>query len=318
MSLRIVSLLPSATEIVCALGLRDSLVGVSHECDFPADVVGLPMLTRAKLDASRPSADIDREVRDLLAGGLGIYAIDLDALGHLQPDLIVTQDQCDVCAVSYGEVQAAVRALAHPGTTIVSLRPSRLADVWRDVETVAEAAGVAERGRSVANELRERVARLAERTATLPPRRLACIEWLAPLMAAGNWVPDLAAAAGAVCELARPGAHSGWLEWQALADDRPDVLCAMPCGFTLERTVAELTELLREPRWETIPAVREGRVFAVDGSSYFNRPGPRLAESAEILAGILHPAELGHLVPGGAALRVASGRSHAASEEASA
>ena len=305
MSLRIVSLLPSATEIVCALGLRDALVGVSHECDFPADVVGLPVLTRAKLDASRPSADIDRDVRTLLADGLGIYTIDVEKLRTLAPDLIVTQDQCDVCAVSYGEVQAAVRALAHPGTEIVSLRPSRLDDVWRDVETVAEAAGVGAHGRDAANALRARVARLAEHTAQLPPQRLACVEWLAPLMAAGNWVPELAAAAGAICQLAEAGAHSSWLDWQALVDDRPDVLCAMPCGFTLARTVAEMTELLREPRWHELPAVRNGRVFAVDGSSYFNRPGPRLAESAEILAGILHPAELGHLIPRDAVAHIA-------------
>lgn len=318
MSLRVVSLLPSATEIVCSLGLRDSLVGVSHECDYPADVVGLPVLTRAKLDASRPSVDIDRDVRSLLSGGLGIYAIDVDTLGRLKPDLIVTQDQCDVCAVSYGEVQAAVRALAHPGTTIVSLRPSRLDEVWRDIETVAEAAGVAERGRSVANALRERVALLTDRTAKAPKQRLACIEWLAPLMAAGNWVPDLAAAAGAICELAQPGAHSGWLDWESLVDDRPDVLCAMPCGFTLERTVDELTELLREPRWQVLPAVRDGRIFAVDGSSYFNRPGPRLAESAEILAGILHPAELGHLVPRGAVQQITADAVRAASTGASA
>lgn len=313
MSLRIVSLLPSATEIVCALGLRDALVGVSHECDFPPDVVGLPVLTRAKLDASRPSAEIDRDVRSLLSDGLGIYTIDVETLRALAPDLIVTQDQCDVCAVSYGEVQAAVRTLAHPGTEIVSLRPSRLDDVWRDVETVASAAGIASRGRAVADALRARVAGLAERTTRLPRQRLACLEWFAPLMAAGNWVPDLAAAAGAACELVEPGAHSSWLAWQALVDDRPDVLCAMPCGFTLARTVGELTELLREPRWQQIPAVRGGRVFAVDGSSYFNRPGPRLAESAEILAGILHPSQLGHLVPRDAVLHIAGDQARGAS-----
>lgn len=307
MSLRIVSLLPSATEIVCALGLQDALVGVSHECDFPADVVGLPVLTRAKLDASRPSANIDRDVRTLLADGLGLYTIDVDRLRDLQPDLIVTQDQCDVCAVSYDTVRDAVRQLAHPGTEIVSLRPARLDDVWRDIETVADAAGVAPRGRAVADGLRKRVASLAQRTATLPQRRLACIEWLSPLMAAGNWVPDLAAAAGGTSTLAAPGAHSSWLEWQALVDDRPEVLCAMPCGFTLARTVAEVSELLHDPRWQALPAVRSGRVFAVDGSSYFNRPGPRLAESAEILAGILHPTELGHLVPAGALQPVACG-----------
>jgi iron complex transport system substrate-binding protein len=312
MSLRIVSLLPSATEIVCALGLRDALVGVSHECDFPADVVGLPVLTRAKLDASRPSADIDRDVRALLAEGLGVYTIDVDALRDLRPDLIVTQDQCDVCAVSYGEVQKAVRTIAHPGTEIVSLRPSRLDDVWRDVETVATAAGVAARGREVADALRARIAGLAERTAPLPRQRLACLEWFSPLMAAGNWVPDLAVAAGAICDLAAAGTHSSWLEWQALVDDRPEVLCAMPCGFTLERTLDELSTLLREPRWQELPAVRAGRVFAVDGSSYFNRPGPRLVESAEILAGILHPGTLGHLVPRGSMLSVSTSDVHSA------
>jgi iron complex transport system substrate-binding protein len=304
MSLRVVSLLPSATEIVCALGLRDALVGVSHECDFPTDVSGLPVLTSAKLDASRTSGEIDRDVRALLEQGLGIYRIDVDVLRTLAPDLIVTQDQCDVCAVSYADVQTAVRAIARPGTEIVSLRPSRLDDVWRDVETVADAAGVTTRGRDLAAALRRRVTDLAGRTSGHPKQRLACLEWFTPLMAAGNWVPDLAAAAGAICELAKPGAHSSWLDWQALADDRPDVLCAMPCGFTLSRTVGELRELLREPRWHDLPAVRSGRVFALDGSSYFNRPGPRLAESAEILAGVLHPAELGHLVPDGAARRV--------------
>lgn len=307
MSLRIVSLLPSATEIVCSLGLREELVGVSHECDFPADVIGLPVLTSAKLDATRPSADIDRDVRALLADGLGLYAIDVDQLRAVRPDLIVTQDQCDVCAVSYDTVRAAVRQLAHPGTEIVSLRPARLDDVWRDVEIVAEAAGIAAHGRAVAEGLRTRVAALAERTAAVRPRRVACIEWLAPLMAAGNWVPDLIAAAGGLSGLAAPGIHSAWLDWQALVDDHPDVLCAMPCGFTLERTAAELSVSLREPRWQELSAVRGGRVFAVDGNSYFNRPGPRLAKSAEILAGILHPSELGHLIPPGAALRVASG-----------
>jgi len=306
MSLRIVSLLPSATEIACALGLRDALVGVSHECDFPTDVSALPVLTSAKLDAGRPSADIDRDVRSLLEGGLGIYRIDVDALRALEPDLILTQDQCDVCAVSFGDVQAAVQEIARPGTEIVSLRPGRLADVWCDVETVAVAAGVAARGRAVADALRARVAGLAERTARLPRPRLACLEWFAPLMAAGNWVPELATAAGATCELAAAGAHSSWLDFQSLVDDRPEVLCAMPCGFTLTRTVAELIELLREPRWQEIPAVRTGHVFALDGSSYFNRPGPRLADSAEILAGLLHPAEFGHLVPHDAVLRVPS------------
>jgi iron complex transport system substrate-binding protein len=309
MSLRIVSLLPSATEIVCALGLRDALVGVSHECDFPADVVGLPVLTAPKLDPSRSSRDIDDDIRSLVAAGLGVYSIDTALLRELRPDLIVTQDQCDVCAVSYADVTAAVRTLATTSTEIVSLRPSRLEDVWRDIETVAAAADVAAHGRSVAAALRARVAALTERTSPLPRPRLACLEWLEPLMAAGNWVPDLALAAGATCGLAAPGTHSTWLEWDALAADRPDVLCAMPCGFTLLRTAADLSRLLDEVRWQALPAVRAGRVFAVDGSSYFNRPGPRLVESAEILAAILHPAELARLAPADAvrSVRAAAG-----------
>lgn len=304
MSLRIVSLLPSATEIVCALGLRDALVGVSHECDFPADVVGLPVLTAPKLDPSRPSRAIDGDIRALVAAGLGVYTIDAARLEELRPDLIVTQDQCDVCAVSYADVTAAVRSLAQRTTQIVSLRPNHLDDVWRDVETVAVAAGVAAIGRSVADGLRGRVAALAERTAALPRPRLACLEWFDPLMAAGNWVPDLAFAAGATCDLVAPGTHSAWLEWADLVADRPDVVCAMPCGFTLARTATELARLLDEPRWQALPAVRAGRVFAVDGSSYFNRPGPRLVESAEILAAILHPDALSHLAPHGAVVSV--------------
>jgi iron complex transport system substrate-binding protein len=302
---RIVSLLPSATEIVCALGLRDALVGVSHECDFPADVVGLPVLTRSKLDAERPSAEIDRDIKSMVGSGLGIYAIDVDALRALKPDLIVTQDQCEVCAVSYADVRAAVCELTDVATEIVSLRPERLDDVWRDVEPGAAAAGVAARGRTVADDLRARIAALARRTESLPRARLACLEWLDPLMAAGNWVPDLASAAGAICELATPGSHSPWLDFEALVADRPDVLCAMPCGFTLERSHDELAALLGDPRWQELPAVRSGRVFAVDGSSYFNRPGPRLVESAEILAALLHPDTFDHLLPEGAARRVA-------------
>jgi len=313
MSLRIVSLLPSATEIVCALGLRDALVGVSHECDHPADVVGLPVLTAPKLDPHRSSRAIDDDIRALVAAGLGVYTIDATRLEELRPDLIVTQDQCDVCAVAYGDVVTAVRRLAHASTEIVSLRPSRLDDVWRDVETVATAAAIADRGREVAERLRARIAALGERTAALARPRIACLEWFDPLMAAGNWVPDLIAAAGGAGDLAASGAHSSWLEWATLVADRPDVLCAMPCGFTLERTVGELAALLEEPRWQQLPAVRSGRVFATDGSSYFNRPGPRLVESAEILAAILHPAELASLAPAGAVAPVPIA-AHAAAE----
>lgn len=305
MSLRIVSLLPSATEIVCSLGLQSSLVGVSHECDFPPDVMGLPVVTRPKIDPERSSREIDADIRSLVSSGLSVYEIETEQLAALAPDLIVTQDQCEVCAVAYSDVVAAVRRLAGANVEIVSLRPSRLEDVFRDVATVAAAAGVAARGRKLAASLRSRVERLGARTASLPKPRIACLEWLDPLMAAGNWVPDLVAAAGGRYDLASAGAHSAWLEWQQLIDSEPEVLCAMPCGFSLARTLTELERLLEEERWRLLPAVATGRVFAVDGSAYFNRPGSRLVDSAEILAGILHPEECGALLPGGSVVQLA-------------
>jgi iron complex transport system substrate-binding protein len=301
---RIVSLLPSATEIVCALGLRDQLVGVSHECDFPQSVVGLPKLTAAKIDAERPSAEIDRDIRKLVESGLGVYRMNAELLAELKPDLIVTQDQCEVCAVSFSDVLRATRELVGLDVRIVSLRPSRLEDVWIDIETVAEAAGCAARGAELTRALRNRLAALERRTRRLARPRIACLEWLDPLMAAGNWVPDLVELAGGAYDLVDSGAHSAWLDWQRLAASSPDVLCAMPCGFGLDRTRTEITALLREPRWATLPAVSSGRIFAVDASAYFNRPGPRLVESAEILAAILHPEECGDLLPNGAAVRV--------------
>jgi iron complex transport system substrate-binding protein len=305
MSPRIVSLLPSATEIVCALGLRDSLVGRSHECDYPSDVTALPAVTAPKLDVHRTSREIDRDVRELVRSGLGVYRIDGDRLAELRPDLIVTQDQCDVCAVSYAEVKRAAQDLFGPSVEIVSLRPARLADVWRDIENVAAAAGCASRGSETVTRLRDRMAALEARTRHLDRPRLACIEWLDPLMAAGNWLPDLANIAGAAYDMVAPGEHSAWLSWEDVVSAAPEVICAMPCGFGLAQTERELARLGERPEWRALPAVRSGRAFAVDGSAYFNRPGPRLVESAEILASIVHPAECGSSCPAGAVRRIA-------------
>lgn len=303
---RIVSLLPSATEIVCALGLRDGLVGVSHECDFPADVVGLPVLTAPKIDVHGSSREIHESVTGLVGAGLSVYRIDTERLAALAPDLIVTQDQCDVCAVSYDEVVAATRTLLGARAEIVSLQPRRLRDVWNDVRAVATAAGVADRGEALAEELQDRIERLERRTRRLEHPRLACIEWLEPLMAAGNWVPELAEAAGGASDLASAGAHSPWLDFADLERAAPEVICAMPCGFDLARTEEELRAVLEDPRWSSLPAVRADRVFAVDGNAYFNRPGPRLVESAEILAALLHPGTCDDLLAAGAAARVSA------------
>lgn len=270
----IISLIASATEIVCALGLRDRLVGVSHECDFPDDVKGLPVLSAPKVDPALPGGEIDRQVRRIAADGLSVYRILEDELARLRPDLIVTQDQCEVCAVSLGDVERAVGALTLKATRICSLRPDRLADVFEDFRRVGAAAGVPERGEALAASVGDRLEALRAKTSQAADRpSVACIEWLDPLMIAGGWMPELARIAGG----------------EPVPADDPDVIVIMPCGFTIDRTLAELEGSDAAAPLRRLRATREGRCFVVDGNAYFNRPGPRIADSAEILAGLLHP-----------------------------
>ncbi len=294
--MRIVSLLPSATEIVCAVGLRDALVGRSHECDFPSGVERLPALCEPKVPIHGASAEIDRDVRRLVADGLSVYRVDAAALRSLAPDVIVTQTQCEVCAVSEADVVAATCDWAGSGVRIVSLAPARLDDVFADIERVGAALGVAARSAAVVASLRTRLAALAARTRDLPRPGVACVEWLDPLMAAGNWVPELVELAGGRNLFGSVGEHSPWLTWEAVRTADPDMIVAMPCGFDLARTRGEMPALERLPGWDALRAVRAGRVAIVDGHQYFNRPGPRLVESAEILAEILHPGvfDFGH------------------------
>lgn len=298
--MRIASLLPSATEIVCALGLADRLVGVSHECDFPAAVVGLPVLTAPKLDPRGSSAEIDAAVRRLVADGLSVYRIETEALRAVRPDLIVTQDQCEVCAVSLGEVERAVCDLLDAPATIVSLSPNRLDDVLADFQRVADAAGVAAAGARLIAGGRERLQRIARKVAPARSRpRVACLEWLDPLMVAGNWLPEMVALGGGAYDLVAPGAHSPAITWEALVAAEPDVVIVMPCGFTLEQTRRELPALTARPQWQALPAVRNGRAYAIDGNAYVNRPGPRIVDSAELLAGLIQPGFCAALMPEG-------------------
>lgn len=287
--MRIVSLLPSATEIVCAIGAGDDLVGVSHECDYPPFVRDLPAVTRPKLDVHRDAAAIDADVRRLVADGLGVYTIDVDALAVLRPDVIVTQHQCDVCAVPYAEVEAAARSALGASVTIVSLAPRTLGDVWEDVLRVASALERLTAGRVLVADIAERLATLAAVTAPLPTPTVACIEWLDPLMMAANWTAELVRIAGGDYPFADAGAHSPTLEWPALARAQPDVVVLMPCGFPIAQTRRELDALRSRVEWRMLHAVRAGRASVVDGNAYFNRPGPRLVDSAEILAALIHP-----------------------------
>ena len=291
--MRVVSLLPSSTEIICALGCRDLLVGRSHECDHPPGVGELPACTAPKFDPDGTSYQVDQRVKAILQEAASVYRVDAGLLDELAPDWLVTQSQCEVCAVSLKEVEEAACQLVRSRPSILSLEPNRLEDVWRDIERVAAALEVEERGRSLATGLRERLDRLADRTASIPERpTVACIEWFEPLMAAGNWIPQLVEAAGGRNLLSAAGAHSPWLSWEALEEAQPDVILLMPCGFDIPRSRRELPALTRQPAWSRLRAVREGRVYLTDGNRFFNRPGPRLVESAEIVAGILHPGEL--------------------------
>jgi iron complex transport system substrate-binding protein len=287
MAQRIASLLPSTTEMACLLGLRERLVGISHECDFPASVRGLPVLTAAKVDANARSAEIDRQVREVVANGLSVYRIDEEKLRELRPGLILTQDACAVCAVSFAEVQAAARRLLGGDAEIVSLSPLHLEDVLQDIVRVARAAGVAERGGEVVAALRERLQRVRARTGSLARPRVLALEWMDPPMPAGHWTPEILRIAGGEPVLGRDGEATFRVTWEQIVEARPEVLLVIPCGFKVSQTLPEMPFVV--DRLAATPAVRDGRVFVADGNAYFNRPGPRLVESAEIAMCALHP-----------------------------
>jgi len=290
---RIASLLASATEIVCALGARDQLVARSHECDFPTDVDRVPAVTAPKLDTSLPSAAIDGAVKELLEQALSVYKVDAEALRALKPELIVTQTQCEVCAVSESDVIAALATWTGTKPAIVSLRPDGLADVFADIERVAAALGRVESGAALVASMRRRMDAVAARAASLAKPRVACIEWIEPLMAAGNWMPELVTLAGGINLFGEAGRHSPWMTLDQLVAADPDIIIVLPCGFDIARSRVEMPALAARSEWQRLRAVREGRVALVDGNQYFNRPGPRLADSAEILAEILHPGAFG-------------------------
>lgn len=288
-SLRIVSLLPSATEIAAALGLQDNLVGRSHECDFPPAVKALPVCTSTKLEKGLTSQAIEDRVKAIVEKGLSVYDVDAALLKSLKPDVILTQAQCAVCAVTPADLEQALATWVGTPPRLVSLAPDDLADVFGDLQRVAEAAGVPERAPEAAARMRAGLGALLAAPPVRP--KMLAVEWIQPLMVAGNWVPELIAAAGAEPLLADPGTHSHWITFEAIAAADPDIIALMPCGYQLGQTLPEARAMLAEPRWRALRAVRDGRVFAVDGHHLFNRPGPRLVESAEVLACLIHTAD---------------------------
>jgi iron complex transport system substrate-binding protein len=293
MTMRIVTLVPSATEILFVLGAGDAVVGVSHECDFPAGVHGLPRLTRSHIDGSASSADIDAQTRQLLREGQPLYQLDGDAIAAARPDFIVTQSQCDVCAVRLSDVQQLVEQRGELAQTrVLTLNPQSLLDVLDDLYRLGHDLNLPSQAREVAFGLQRRIENVAGAVADLKSRerpRTACIEWYEPLMLSGNWVPEMLEMAGGRCELTERGAHSAYGDWEQLAEFDPEIVLLMPCGFDLPRILASIHELTSRPQWPTFTAVQRGHVYAVDGNAYFNRSGPRLVDSLEILLWILHP-----------------------------
>ncbi len=307
--LRIVSLIPSATEIVAALGYGDYLVGRSHECDYPAAVTELPICTEPKFDPVGTSGEIHERVTELLASALSVYRVKTDVLATLKPTHIITQAQCEVCAVSLSDVEQAVTRLVGENSVdannsespikespieIVSLQPACLADVWTDMARVAEALGRSTESQTsaetVISQLKARLPVVNQRPPDKQPDEIptvVCIEWTDPLMAAGNWVPELVTLAGGHDCLGKAGAHSDWTNWETLVATDPDILIVMPCGYDMAETHKATVEMAAHEAWTQLKAVKNGRVYLTDGNQYFNRPGPRLVESWEILAEII-------------------------------
>ncbi|MFG2616465.1 cobalamin-binding protein [Streptomyces sp. NPDC048507] len=292
--MRIVSLLPAATDIVADLGLAADLVGRTHECDWPPAVVAsVPVVTRAEFDADALSSrEISAAVGGAAHSGSSLYTLDTEALAALAPDVLLTQDLCRVCAVSYESVTRAVR-VTDAGPRVLSLEPKTLDDVLDCLVTVGALLGVRETAERRRAELLGRLARVRRAVAGRPRPRVVAVEWLDPLWPAGHWVPEQITHAGGNPLLAAPGEHTEPMTWDAVRAARPDVLLVLPCGFPPARTLTEISLLTALPGWEELPAVRAGEVWVLDGPAYFNRPGPRVVRGAEVLAHVLHGAPAG-------------------------
>jgi iron complex transport system substrate-binding protein len=287
---RIVSLIASSTEIVCALDFGRFLVGRSHECDYPPAVKKLPQCTSPKFQTDGTSYEIDQRVKAIVEQSLSVYRVDADLLERLRPTHIITQAQCEVCAVSIGDVEQAVCQFTSSQPKVVSLQPNSLADIWNDIGSVASALDATDKGDDLIARLQARMSNIAQKAGigSFQPS-VACIEWIDPLMAAGNWMPELISMAGGKNLFGEAGKHSPWMNWRQLVQSDPDVIIVSPCGFDVPRTMQEMNLLMDREEWQMLKAVKSRRVYLADGNQFFNRPGPRVVESLEIAAEILHP-----------------------------
>ena len=291
--MKIVSLLPSATEIVCALGLEDSLVGVTHECDHPVGISSKPHLTASRIShETMTSAEIDHAVRSQLDGHGTIYDLDTELLAELGPDLIITQELCDVCAVSYEIVKKAAKSYV-ADATVVSLEPNTIEDIFDNIRYVAELCGVADRGDRLVSDLQKRLDEVTNKTSRLGKKRVFMLEWLEPPFSPGHWVPQQVEIAGGISLLGEVGKKSVTTSYEAIAESDPDTMVMIPCGYYAADILRQLPQTVFPESWKSIRAVFDDNIWALDATSYFSRPGPRVVDGAEILAKILHPEVFG-------------------------
>jgi len=287
---KIISLLPSATEIVCALGLESQLVGRSHECDYPETVKQLPVCSYDRIGANLSSEAIDRQVKQLLTNAISVYEVNTELIKQLAPDVVITQDQCAACAVSLPDVEQALTNELEKPAQVVSLQPDSLADIFDSIQQVARALNAEPAGNNLIEDLQERVDLIQHKLKFIENKpTVACIEWLEPLMVSGNWVPELVQIAGGTPVLAEAGKHSPYIDWTDMRLQDPEIIVVMACGFSIERTLKEIDILLQLPGFADLQAIKNKRFYIADGNQYFNRPGPRIVDSIEILAEIIYP-----------------------------
>ena len=288
MKKRVLSLLSSTTEVVYALGCEDQLVGRSHECDYPPEVMTLPICTKPKFNVDGSSIEVDGQVKSILQNALSVYYINEDLLKELKPDIILTQSQCEVCAVSEKDVKSVVKNITGINPDIISVEPNSVKDIFKDIKIIAEALNVVDKGADLIGFMKNRIRTLKKSYDDKSELTVAAIEWIDPLMAAGNWVPELIEMAGGINLFGEAGKHSPWMEYKDLIEKDPQTIIIMPCGYNIQKSIFEIDSLIKQKGWQKINAVQNNKVYITDGNQYFNRPGPRIIESLEILIEIFH------------------------------
>ena len=288
MKKKVLSLLSSTTEVVYALGCEDQLVGRSHECDYPPAVMTLPICTKPKFNVDGSSIEVDGQVKSILQNALSVYYINEDLLKELKPDIILTQSQCEVCAVSEKDVKGVVKNITGINPDIISVEPNSVKDIFKDIKIIAEALNVVDKGADLIGFMKNRIRTLKKSYDDKLELTVAAIEWIDPLMAAGNWVPELIEMAGGINLFGEAGKHSPWMEYKDLIEKDPHTIIIMPCGYNIQKSIIEIDSLIKQKGWKEINAVQNDKVYITDGNQFFNRPGPRIIESLEILIEIFH------------------------------